>query len=152
MVSKLNLKTHTVYKILFSLFWAVSSVFDFSANMIQKHYFFKNAVRVSKNAEFDADFESVEKLKNFYTKKLLSKSWRKYALFFTFTHVHLYVLQITFCVNFFGNFSMDLKPAWNSAFFDTHIEYKNNKILPNKHFLLTKKRIKKTKSVFYNVS
>jgi hypothetical protein len=71
--------------------------------MIQKHYFFKNA-------EFDADFESVEKLKKFHTKKLLSKTSRKYALFFTFTHVH-HVFHITFCVKFFGNFSMDLKPA-----------------------------------------
>jgi hypothetical protein len=37
--------------------------------MIPKYFFFQNATRVSQNAEFDADFESVEKV----AKKIINK-------------------------------------------------------------------------------
>ncbi len=62
-------------------------------------FFFKSK-KVSKNAEFHADFESVEKvLKKFTQKKLLAKTWRKNALF------HIYSVRQT-AYNFFcGIFS-----------------------------------------------
>jgi hypothetical protein len=42
--------------------------------MIKHSFSFKNAIWVSKNAEFDADFESVEKVaKNLMRKKLSKK-------------------------------------------------------------------------------
>ena len=51
-----------------------------------------------KNATFHANFESVEKvLEKYIKKKLLAKTWRKNALFFTFTHVR----QTCFAYNFF---------------------------------------------------
>jgi hypothetical protein len=43
--------------------------------MTQKNFFWKNSKKVSKNAEFYADFESVEKvLKKCTKKKLLAKT------------------------------------------------------------------------------
>jgi hypothetical protein len=46
-----------------------------SANKSYKNFFSKNSIWVSKNAEFHADFESVEKgLKEFTKKKLLAKT------------------------------------------------------------------------------
>jgi len=49
---------------------------------------------VSKNAEFHADFESVEKM---YQKKVISKNVTEKCTFFTFT----YVRQTCFAYNFF---------------------------------------------------
>ncbi len=64
---------------------------------VQKVLIFKNSIWVSKNAGFHADFESVEKvLKKCTQKKLLAKTWRKYALFH-FT----YVRQTCFACTFF---------------------------------------------------
>ncbi len=58
---------------------------------------FKNSMWVSKNAEFHADFESVEKvLKKWTPKKLLAKTWRKYALFSLLIMFVKLVLLVTF--------------------------------------------------------
>jgi hypothetical protein len=48
-------------------------VFDLkvSKSMIKNLFFFRNAIRVSKNGEFDADFESVGKV----AKNLCEKSY-----------------------------------------------------------------------------
>ena len=40
-----------------------------SANKSKKNFVLKNSIQVSKNAEFHADFESVEKVVNKCTKK-----------------------------------------------------------------------------------
>jgi hypothetical protein len=42
--------------------------------MIKKKYFFKTVIWVSKNAEFDADFDSVETVEKIHAKKLLTKT------------------------------------------------------------------------------
>jgi hypothetical protein len=60
-----------------------------------KNYFFKNKIWVSKNAELDADFDSVEKT----VKKSIQKSAGNMP-FFTFTHVRQFVLLITFLCEF----------------------------------------------------
>jgi hypothetical protein len=53
----------------------LASKFAKSANMTQKIFLLKNSMWVSKNAEFHADFESVEKvLKKFTKKKVTSKT------------------------------------------------------------------------------
>jgi hypothetical protein len=41
-------------------------------NMTQQKYFFINATWVSKNAEFDADFKSVEKVEKYHSKKVIN--------------------------------------------------------------------------------
>ncbi len=83
-----------------------------------KIFSLKNLIWVSKNAEFHADFESVEKvLKKCTIKKLLAKMWRKKALFhFLLMFVKLFLL-ITFFGAFFTTFSTVSKSVWNSAFF-----------------------------------
>ena len=58
----------------------------------------KNSVWVSKNAEFHADFESVEKsVEKIFQKKVISKNVTEKCTFFTFTHVR----QTCFAYNFF---------------------------------------------------
>jgi hypothetical protein len=48
---------------------------------------------VSKNAEFDADFESIEKILNkFHTKKGINKNVTELCSFFTFIHVRQFLL------------------------------------------------------------
>ncbi len=127
----------------------------------KKFFFFKNSIWVSKNAEFHADFEYVKKgLKKCTKKKLLAKTWRKYALFSLLLMFVKLVLLITFfLVHFFTTFSTDSKPAWNSAFFDTFFDF-FKKIFFKGHvstfFKLwsqtCKKRLKKSKKVLVFVS
>ncbi len=63
----------------------------------KKKFLAKNLIWVSKNTEFHADFESVEKgLKKCTKKKLLAKTWRKYALFSLLLMFVKLVLLITF--------------------------------------------------------
>jgi hypothetical protein len=76
MVTKFNSKTH-LWKKMFSFFYPflphLHSKFVKSTNMI-KFFFFKKAIWVVKNAEFDADFESIEKVsKKLMRKKLSTK-------------------------------------------------------------------------------
>ncbi len=40
-----------------------------------------------KNAEFDADFESVEEVEKKFTEKVINKNVTEICTFFTFTHV-----------------------------------------------------------------
>ncbi len=57
-----------------------------------------------------------------------------------------------FFVNFFKTFLTDSKSAWNSAFFDTHIEFlkeKNFFALISTFFYFDCKRLKKRKIFFY---
>jgi hypothetical protein len=75
-------------------------------------FFFKNSIWVSKNAEFHADFESVEKGLKKCIKKVISKKVIEISTFFTFTHVRQ--TYNFFLVHFFKPFSTD---------FDTHIEF-----------------------------
>ncbi len=69
MVAKCNSKTHFYKKKkIFCFFTAVSSAFSLhskfakSANMINKKIFYQKCNMGIKNAELDADFESVEKV------------------------------------------------------------------------------------------
>ncbi len=57
-----------------------------SANMTHKVFFFKNAIWVSKNAEFNADFEFIEKLKKTHAEKVINEKVTgklSFVLFFT---------------------------------------------------------------------
>jgi hypothetical protein len=110
-----------IHKKKISAFWAfpahLQSKCTKSANKSKKNFLVKNSIWVTKNAEFHADFESVEKgLKKFTQKKLLAKTWRKYALFSLLLMFVKLVLLVTFLVHFFTTFSTDYKSAWNSAF------------------------------------
>ncbi len=79
-----------------------------------KKFSLKNSIWVSKNAEFHTDFESVGKvLKKCTKKKLLAKTWRKYALFSLLLMFVELVLLVTFfwCIfyNFFNGFKLSVK-------------------------------------------
>ncbi len=75
-----------------------------------KLIFFYKLIWGSKNPEFDADFESVEKV----AKKLMQKSfWLLLLCVFP---------PITFWVNLFCTFLRDSKSALNFAFYDNNIE------------------------------
>ncbi len=68
---------------------------------------------MSKNAEFHADFESVEKVLKKCTKKVISKNVTEKCTFFVFTHVLLKTLIQTFA----------LKPGFFSlSFFEAEPE------------------------------
>ncbi len=85
----------------------------------KKIFFWQKSENVSKNAEFHADFESVEKVVKKCTQKtILSKtsltnmSKSEKSAYFR----HIFVKNF-FLVHFFKTFSTDSKSAWNSAFF-----------------------------------
>ncbi len=76
-------------------------------------------MKISKNSEFQADFESVEKVvKNASIKSYKQKKSEK-------GHISIMVLLLTFFVHFFKTFATDSKSVWNSTFFDTHIKFFN---------------------------
>jgi hypothetical protein len=81
----------------------LKSKFTKSANKRKKLFFIKNSIWVSKNAEFHAKFESVEKnLKKCTNQKLLAKMWRKYGLFHFFScSSNLFCLEL-FLVHFYN--------------------------------------------------
>ncbi len=60
-----------------------------------------SSIWILKNAEFHADFKSVEKVKKIYQKKLLAKTWQKYALFPLKLMFVKLVLLVTFLVAVF---------------------------------------------------
>jgi hypothetical protein len=112
-----------------------------------QNFFLKKSKKVSKNAEFHADFKSVEKvLKKCTKKKLLAKTWRKNA----FTHVCQTCFAYNFfLVHFFTTFSPDSKSAWNSASFDTFFDFLGYISTFFELWSQTrKKRLKKSKKVF----
>jgi hypothetical protein len=93
-------------------------------------FFFFKSKKVSKNAEFHADFESVEKVKRKNApKKVISKtsltnmSKSEKSAYFRHGFANNF-----FLVHFFKPFSTDSKSAWNSAFFNTQIEFLKKKI------------------------
>jgi hypothetical protein len=94
-----------------------------------KIFFWKKSEKISKNAEFHADLESVEKVvkkcnkKKVISKKSLTNMSKKWKKGFFPSHF----ANNFFMLHFFKTFSTDLKSAWNSAFFDTHIEFFNKK-------------------------
>ncbi len=97
--------------------------------MTLKKNFLKKIEKGIKNAEFHADFESVEKvLKKCTEKKLLAKTWRKNSLFSILLMFVKLVLLITFFGAIFNNFLTDSKSAWNSAYFDTFFDFFPQKI------------------------
>jgi hypothetical protein len=123
-----------------------------------KNFFFvTKSKKVSNNAEFHADFESVEKvLKKCAKKKLLAKTWRKNALFSLLLMFVKLVLLITF---FWCIFSQLFQRIRNQReilrFFKTFFDFfKKNYFLGHisTFFKLwsqtRKKRLKKSKNVF----
>ncbi len=70
-----------------------------------------------KNAEFQADFESVKKVLKKCTKKVISKNVRGICTIFTFTHVRQTCFAYNlFLVHFLKTFSKNSKSAQNYAF------------------------------------
>ncbi len=72
MCAKLKFKTHLLNKFfdfLKPFFARLASKFEKSTNMTFKNFFFFKSKKVSKNAEFHADFGSVEKAVKKCTKK-----------------------------------------------------------------------------------
>ena len=71
----------------------------------KKKFFLTKSKKVSKNAEFHADFESVKKgFKKLYQKKVISKNVTEKCTFFTFTHVRQTCFAYNFFCAFFHNF------------------------------------------------
>jgi hypothetical protein len=111
----------------------------------------QNSIWVSKTA----DFESVEKvLKKCSKKKLLAKTWRKYALFsLLLMFVKLVLLVPILCAffyNFFNGFEISVKLCVFYIFFD----FFQTKIFlgPISNFCklwsqMRKKRLKKSKNI-----
>jgi hypothetical protein len=96
-----NWNLRHIYKICFLIFWAVFShlalKFAKSANMTPKKIFWQKSKTISKNAEFHADFESVEKVVKKCTKKNLQakKVWRTWVKVEK-VHISVTYLLITF--------------------------------------------------------
>ncbi len=86
MVAKFNSKKHLFKKVFFSGFVCVSLQSLQEVLIWSKHFFsLKNAIKVSKNTDFDANFESIEKATKTHVKKVIIKK----------------VLDIYFCVQKF---------------------------------------------------
>ncbi len=71
MGAKLKSKTHLLNR----FFDFLSRFFAHLASTIEKKNFFEKSIKVSKNAEFHADFESVEKVGKKCTKKKLKSAF-----------------------------------------------------------------------------
>ncbi len=81
-----------------------------SVNKSKKRIYYENSIWVSKNAEFQADFESVEKvLKKSNKKKWFAKIWRIYALFLLLLLFVKLVLLLAVFGAFFNNFLYGFK-------------------------------------------
>jgi hypothetical protein len=76
-----------------------------------KKILLKNSIWVSKNPEFQADFELVEKVFKKCTKKVISKNVMEICTFFTFTLVRQTCFADNFFVAFFNNFFNGFKSA-----------------------------------------
>ncbi len=105
-----------------------------------------------KNAEFHADFESLEKM---HQKKLLAKMSRKYALFLLLLMFVILVLLITFFCTFFNIFfngfeiSVKFCIFWHLFRFFQIFLFKGHISTFFKLWSQTrKKRLKKSKNVF----
>ncbi len=73
-----NWNLRHIYKIRFLIFWAVSCAFGFKVWKkykydLKKNFSFEKSKKVSKNAEFYTDFESVEKV----VEKCAKKSYKQ---------------------------------------------------------------------------
>jgi hypothetical protein len=76
-----------------------------------------------KNAKFDADFESGEKVAKISTGKVMNMKVNQFCCFSSFSTVGKSSKPYNFFpVTFPPTFSMDSKSASNSGFFDTHSE------------------------------
>ncbi len=64
---------------------------------------------ISKNAGFHADFESVKKVAEKYTQKVISKTSLTNTSKVKIVHISVMFLLITFLVHFFKTFSTDSK-------------------------------------------
>ncbi len=107
-----------ICKIHFSFFApfraSLASKFEKNANMTQKYFFQIFSIWISKNAKFDADFESVEKVAKKFTQRKL-QGWEllytvlkveKVPNFYTFMQITFFVE--TFCT-FFNGFKISIK-------------------------------------------
>jgi hypothetical protein len=112
---------------------------------------------VSKNADFHADFESVEKvLKKCFKKKLLAKTWRKNAIFSLLLMFVKLVLLITFFGCIFSQLFQRIRSQREILRFLTPFLIFFQKIFFLGHISIffklwsqtRKKRLKKSKNVF----
>ncbi len=125
MGAKLKSKTHLLNTFFFSRF---SRVWLQSFQKVLKwHKFFFQSKKILKNAEFYADFESVENVVKNAHKKVISKVWWTWVKLKK-GHISVRFLQITFFGAFWQNFFNWFKISVNSAFFDTHTEFLNKNI------------------------
>ncbi len=158
MGAKLKSKTHllnTFFDFLsrFLRFWLQSLK---KVLIWPKKNFFWKKIKKGVNAEFHADFKSVEKLVKNAPKKVINKtsltnmSKSEKSAFFRHVFANNFYL-----VNFFKTFSTDSKSAWNSAFFDTFFDFFKQKFFKGhictffKLWLqMRRKRLKKTENLF----
>jgi hypothetical protein len=131
----------------------LASKFVKSANMDSKSNFYKYSqytVGIKKNAEFDADFESVEKASRKFTQRKL-EGWEFLHTGLKGKKVHIFYtcMLITFLYEpFFTLFSTHLKSASNSTFFDNPYQNVVNKYLPTLN-PNARKPVQKTKNLFF---
>ncbi len=86
-----------------------------------KTIFFNKSKKVSKNAEFHADFKSVEKVLKNAPKKVLSKTSLT-----TWVKVDIFAKKFYF-VNFFTTFSTDLKSGWKIGHISTFSNFEDKR-------------------------
>ena len=82
--------------------------------------------KLVKSAEFDAEFEPVEKFAQKLMRKKLSKKSDRKIEFLTVITLCKGFPPLTFYVNFFALFSADSNAALNFGFCDTHINFVKN--------------------------
>ncbi len=109
----------------FSIFCSFLTAFVLSANMPQKYLLQIYSIWVSKNAEYDVDFESVEKVSRKFARRKL-EGWELLHTGLKGGKVYIFYtcMLITFLYEPFNtvlNYT-NLKSASDSAFFDTHIK------------------------------
>ena len=95
--------------------------------LIWPYIFFFNQKRFQKMQNFMLISNPLKKFWKMHTQKVISKNVTEICTFFTFTYVRQTCFACNFFCAFFTTFSTDSKSAWNSAFFDTQIEFCNTK-------------------------
>ncbi len=124
--------------------------------MTPKIFFCKKLKKISKNAKFTLISNPLKKLQQNAPKKVTIKTSLTNMCKSEKVHISVKFLLITFLGFIFSKlFSADLKSAWNSAFFDTHIEFFNKKIVfalisffCTLWLQMRRKRQKKTENLF----
>ncbi len=147
-----NWNLRHIYKIRFLIFWAVFCALAFKVWKKYKYDLKKFfCEKITKGVTLISN--PLKKLLKNAPKKVMSKQvWRTKV---KVQKVHISFLLITFFGAFFKTFSTESKSAWNSAFFDTFLDFSKKNFLGHISTFfklglqMRRKRLKKRKIFFY---